>query len=87
MSMMGLWVILLIVLVFGGLLVLGVLIALAFGWRPAFLFPGAEKSRLDPSESRALEILDERYARGEISKEEYQEKRNDILGKDLNTPG
>jgi putative membrane protein len=29
---------------------------------------------------RALDILDERYARGEIDSEEYQRRRQDIAG-------
>lgn len=33
----------------------------------------------DPSEPPALEILKARYARGEISKEEYEEKKKDLL--------
>lgn len=30
--------------------------------------------------SRALEILQERYARGEITREQYEQMRRDILG-------
>ena len=35
-----------------------------------------------PSETRmsALDVLDERYARGEIGREEYEQKRKDIKG-------
>lgn len=33
-----------------------------------------------PEQRRAIEILDERYARGEIKKEEYMERKKDILG-------
>lgn len=34
--------------------------------------------RSGDSDSRALEILDERYARGEISAEEYEERRRTL---------
>jgi putative membrane protein len=30
--------------------------------------------------SPGLDVLDERYARGEINRDEYQQKRRDILG-------
>jgi uncharacterized membrane protein len=34
----------------------------------------------DPRESTVLELLARRYARGEIDREEFLQKRSDILG-------
>jgi uncharacterized membrane protein len=34
----------------------------------------------DPREGAVLELLARRYARGEIDRQEYLEKRSDILG-------
>jgi putative membrane protein len=34
----------------------------------------------DPRESVVLEVLAQRYARGEINRQEYLQKRSDILG-------
>ena len=66
-------------MMFGGALVfVGLLIAVAYalGWRPNDLGLGGQKPR-DTSRS-ALEILKERYARGELTREEYQEMGRDI---------
>lgn len=38
-------------------------------------------SRAGTSSGRALHLLDERYARGEIEREEYLRRRQDILGR------
>jgi putative membrane protein len=57
------------------LIFVGLLIAYLSGWRPdGGLQPPRQKDR--PS----LEILKDRYARGEISREEYQEMRRDLAG-------
>lgn len=37
-------------------------------------------SKKGPEERRAIDILDERYSLGEIKREEYTEKKKDILG-------
>ena len=66
--MMGLELILLPLLLIGA-------IAYALGWRPQFNQTGPAKSSQTPEE-----ILKARYARGEISREEYEQMRRDLEG-------
>lgn len=49
-------------------------------WRPPWRWM-SEQTREDISES-ALDILNKRYARGEIDKEEYEEKKTAIVSAD-----
>ena len=55
------------------LLIVG-LIAYALGWKPQF----TNRSAPHESQPTALEILKTRYARGEISQDEYQQMRRDL---------
>lgn len=48
-------------------------IAYALGWRPQFNQTGTAQKSETP-----LEILKARYARGEISREEYDQVRKDL---------
>jgi len=80
----GMWIfpllMLLTFLVFAGMFVFG------RGWRggwhhgapPWHMMDGPGQSWRDPTHS-ALQILDERYARGEIEKSEYEERKATIL--------
>jgi putative membrane protein len=74
--MWGLWgawgigVILLMMLLFWGLIVAG--FVLGIRW----LIRQGRESRPDP----ALEILRQRYARGEIGRDEFEAKKRDLLG-------
>lgn len=55
------------------LLIVG-LVAYALGWRPRFTNQGTSLEY----QPTPLEILKARYARGEISQEEYQQFRSDL---------
>ena len=74
-SLMGLWVLTGCVLMVAFLSV-GIVEALL--WLKSWLEQGRPGSA-SPEPDSALEILKKRYARGEISKEEFEEKRNDLL--------
>jgi putative membrane protein len=48
-------------------------IAYALGWRPQF-----NQTRPDQTSQTPLELLKARFARGEISREEYEQMRRDL---------
>ena len=56
-----------------------VLIVLGIVVLAKWLFGGGPR-RNESAGGRALEILAERYARGEINKDEYEQKRRDLAG-------
>jgi putative membrane protein len=60
-------------LFWGLIIVVIVLLVRGFGVRPGASEPGLR-------EKTALDILGERYARGEIDKTEFEEKRRDLEG-------
>ena len=62
---------------FGLILTLGIVGAIAYvlGWRPQLNQTGRAQNSETP-----LEILKARYARGEISREEYEQMRRDLEG-------
>ena len=63
--MMGFDLILILVIVGG--------IAYALGWRPQF-----NQTRPDSTSQTPLELLKARYARGEISREQYELMKQDL---------
>ena len=67
MMMMGFGLIIPLLLIGG--------IAYALGWRPQF-----NQSGPAPTGQTPLELLKERYARGEISRAEYEQTRLDLEG-------
>ena len=67
MIKMGFWLIILLLLIGG--------VANVPGWRPELNHTGLAQARQTP-----LEILKARYARGEISREEYEQIHRDLEG-------
>ena len=73
----GGWLWGLVMLVFWILVLVG--LGLLIVWAARQLGYGGPAS-IRGGASRALEILQERYARGEIMREQYEQMRRDILG-------
>jgi putative membrane protein len=67
------WVMPLFMIAFWGLVIWGVVTIVQ-----GFSRDGSYGAGLSPGDS-ALEILKRRYARGDISKEEYEEKKRDLV--------
>ena len=67
---MGIWM--LLNTVFWILVIIGIVLLVIWVVRRASV---SERTKVEES---ALEILKKRYARGEITKEEYEEKKRDI---------
>ncbi len=63
----GIWI---LWLIFWILVIIGLVLLIKYLWESA----GAKKG-----EESALELLKKRYARGEISKEEFEEKKKNLL--------
>ena len=63
----GYWI---IWLIFWILIIIGLVLLIKYLWEGS----GAKRG-----EESALEILKKKYARGEISKEEFEEKKKDLL--------
>ncbi|NKE70143.1 SHOCT domain-containing protein [Candidatus Manganitrophus noduliformans] len=68
---MGLWMVL--NLLFWLLVIVGVVLLAVWA------VDRGSRGRSDRESESALEILKKRYARGEISKEEYEEKKLDLI--------
>ena len=62
-----------------GLLVFALVIAALVWFVRAILRPQDRALRAERV-SAGLDVLDQRYARGEINRDEYQQKRADLLG-------
>jgi putative membrane protein len=74
-------------LLFWGLIIIGVVMLVRGLGQPS----RSGASEIRPLEKAPLDILRERYARGEIEKSEFEEKRNDLAsaaatGKDQRRP-
>ncbi len=70
----GMFGLLVMLLFWGGLIVLAV-------WLVRALFPhdGQHSALMDGQEQNAREILNRRYARGEITREQYEQMKQDLV--------
>ena len=49
-------------------------------WLVRAVAPSGQRNRLPERRAAGLDLLEERYARGEINRDEFLQKKRDILG-------
>lgn len=63
------------------LIVVGIILLVRGLNRHDYVQPGPPQGRPSgPSSTSALQVLEERYARGEIQREEFLQRKQDLLG-------
>ena len=64
-----------------GIVVFGLLLLAAIAWRMSRLLPGRQvrQGHLEPGQETPVEILDRRFARGEVDVETYQMQRPELV--------
>jgi putative membrane protein len=68
--------------IFGILLTIWIISMIFHPWRRwGWYHPYYYSRRWDTPPSSALSVLEERYAKGEIQREEYLQKKNDLLNR------
>jgi len=69
----GMWFFHIIMMAFGIAVIIGIFFLVRWA------ISSANKDRENKSQESALDILKKRYARGEINKEEYEDRKKDLL--------
>ncbi|MGQ9515027.1 MAG: SHOCT domain-containing protein [Thermoproteota archaeon] len=64
----------------GPAILFGLLVAIALIALGAYLFFSGSRESIVQPKSRAIEILNERYARGEITREDYLRMKEELRG-------
>ena len=59
--------------------IIGLIIVIAVVWAVVKGMNQSNNSNNQPGSKSALEILKDRYARGEIDKQEFEERKKDLL--------
>jgi len=71
------------IMFFGGFLLLALVFAVV--WFASGKISLSGPNRSETGRSRPLEILKERYARGEIGRSEFEQMKHDLLGDSVGT--
>ena len=56
------------------------LVVFGVGWAIAYQFRSTERKHQAPTHEHALEVLKLRYARGELTREQFEQMKQDIVG-------